>query len=83
VFFVPLWWKFETLPVKHTMADRFQLIARKNEVRQQLARLRLQLEREQAKLPPVPPRQLARLEQQLEQLMAEEYTLRVAIDQSK
>jgi hypothetical protein len=65
------------------MADRFQLIARKNEVRQLLERLRLQLERERAKMPPVQPRQLARLEQQLEQLMAEESTLRVAIDQSK
>ena len=65
------------------MANRFQLIARKNEVRQLIERLRLQLERQRAKQPPAHPRDLARLEQQLEQLMAEESTLRVAIDQSK
>ena len=65
------------------MAERFQLIARKNELCQSLERLQRQLERQRTKLPPAHPRDLARLEAQIEQLMAEEYQLRVAIDQSK
>jgi hypothetical protein len=62
------------------MADRFALIARKQEVRQQIERLRRQLE--QAELTPAHnQRQRDRLVARLDQLMAEEYTLRVSIDQ--
>lgn len=64
------------------MADRYALIARKEEVRRKLEQLRRTLERERAKVPP-PRRQIARLESHLEQLMAEEYNLRVAIDQAR
>lgn len=64
------------------MADRETLIARKQEVRRRIEQARRTLERERAK--PVPPkRQINRLERQLEGLMAEEYNLRVAIDQAR
>lgn len=64
------------------MADREALIARKNEVRRRIEQVRRTLERERAK-PAPPKRQVNRLETQLEQLMAEEYNLRVAIDQAR
>jgi hypothetical protein len=64
------------------MSDRFSLIARKNEVRRQIEQLRRELEREQAKTPPARKRKLDQLETKVEQLMAEEYNLRVTIDQS-
>jgi chromosome segregation ATPase len=63
------------------MADRFALIARKQEVRRRLETLQRQLEHERTKSPPA-PRRIQQLEQQVDQLMAEEYQLRVAIDQA-
>ncbi len=64
------------------MADRDALIARKQELRRRIEQLRRALEREMVKAP-LPRRQISRLETQLEQLMAEEYNLRVAIDQTR
>ncbi len=64
------------------MSDRFALIARKQEVRRQIEQVRRQLEREQAQASPK-QRRIGQLETQLEQLMAEEYNLRLQIDQSK
>lgn len=63
------------------MADRFTLIARKQEVRRRLETLHRQLEHERAQPQPA-PRRLAQLERQVEQLMAEEAHLRIAIDQA-
>lgn len=63
------------------MTDRFTLIARKQEVRQRLESCQRQLVQERAKAKPA-PRQIDQLERQVEQLMAEEYRLRVAIDQT-
>lgn len=63
------------------MADRFTLIARKEAVRQRIGQLQRELVQVQAKQPPA-PRQIDRIERQIEQLMAEEYNLRVAIDQA-
>jgi len=64
------------------MADRDALIARKQEVRRRIEQLRRTLELERVKAP-TGNRQISRLETQLEALMAEEYTLRVRIDQSR
>lgn len=64
------------------MSDRFALIARKQEVRRQIEQIRRHWEREQTQLP-VNARRLNQLATQLEQLMAEEYNLRIKIDQSK
>lgn len=64
------------------MADRFALIARKQEVRRRLETLQRQLTAERAKLQPN-QRHLNQLERQAEQLMAEEANLRVAIDQAR
>lgn len=63
------------------MADRFTLIARKELVRQRLGQLQRELVRVQAQQP-LALRQIERLQGKIEQLMAEEYTLRVAIDQA-
>ncbi len=63
------------------MADRFALIARKQEVRRQLEMRQRQLDHERAKAVPA-QRHIQQLERQMEQLMAEEYNLRVAIDQT-
>ncbi len=63
------------------MADRFTLIARKQEVRRQLETLQRQLDHERAK-PQPNRRRLNQLERQAEQLMAEESNLRIAIDQA-
>jgi hypothetical protein len=65
------------------MTDRFALITRKQEVRRQIEQIRRQLEREQAQSLPLNQRRLNQLATQLEQLMAEEYNLRIKIDQSK
>ena len=63
--------------------DRSNLIARKNEVRRQIEHLRRELEREQnAAGSKRNRRRIDQLEKQIEKLMAEEYNLRVAIDQS-
>jgi phage shock protein A len=64
------------------MPDRTELIARKNEVQGKIARLRRQLEQLRQQDSPRQRRQIERLETQLEQLMAEEYRLRLAIDRS-
>lgn len=64
------------------MADREMLIARKHEVRRRIEQLRRMLEREEAKNVPA-TRRINQLQTQLEQLMAEEYNLRVAIDQAR
>ncbi|MEZ4726535.1 MAG: hypothetical protein R3E79_05320 [Caldilineaceae bacterium] len=63
------------------MTDRFALIARKQEVRRRLEMLQRQLEHERAKAKPA-QRRIQQLAQQAEQLMAEEATLRIAIDQA-
>jgi hypothetical protein len=64
------------------MSDRFALIERKQAVQRQIEQARRRLERERL-LPRVNPRLIGQLETQLEQLMAEEYNLRLKIDQSK
>lgn len=63
------------------MADRFALIARKQEVRRCLETLHRQLDHERTKSPPA-PRRIHQLEHQVDQLMAEETQLRIAIDQA-
>ncbi len=68
--------------------DRFALIARKQEVRRQIERVNRQLEaaRSAAERNTADPKQdrrrIAKLEDQLQQLLAEEYSLRLAIDRS-
>jgi hypothetical protein len=63
--------------------DRSALIARKNEVRRQLERVRRELDAQQNAADPKRNRQrIAQLEQQCEQLMAEETNLRLAIDRT-
>lgn len=63
------------------MTDRFALIARKQEIRRRLETLQRQLDAERTKVAPA-QRYIQQLERQVEQLMAEEYNLRVAIDQT-
>lgn len=63
------------------MADRFALIARKQEVRRRLEVLQRQLAAERVK-PQPNQRRINQLERQAEQLMAEESNLRIAIDQA-
>ncbi|MCE7981093.1 MAG: hypothetical protein DYG89_07875 [Caldilinea sp. CFX5] len=63
------------------MADRFTLIAHKQEVRRRLEALQRQLDHERAK-PQPNQRRIHQLERQAEQLMAEESNLRIAIDQA-
>ncbi|HHB89733.1 MAG TPA: hypothetical protein ENK60_00335 [Anaerolineae bacterium] len=65
------------------MADKASLIARKHEVIAQIARVRRELERMRAHPTPKNKRKRERLERQLEQLMAEEYRLRLLIDRSR
>lgn len=63
--------------------DRAALIARKQEVRRQLQRAQAALlALENAAGPKRDRRRIAQLQQQIEQLMAEEYSLRLAIDRS-
>lgn len=63
--------------------DRIALIARKQEVRRQIERVNRQLEAARGVADPKQDRRrIARLEQQLQALMAEEYSLRLAIDRS-
>ena len=62
--------------------DRETLIARKQSVRQQIERCQRQLEQlRQAQSPNL--RRIRTLETSLEQLMNEEYTLRLAIDRQR
>ena len=63
--------------------DRAALIARKQEVRRQLQRAEGALAAiENAADPKRDRRRISQLQQQIEQLMAEEYNLRLAIDRS-
>ena len=63
--------------------DRESLIARKNEVLRELTRARRQLEAARSADSRSKRNQQAQLENEVEQLMAEEYRLRIAIDRSK
>ena len=65
------------------MTDRAALIARKNEVRRRIERVTSALEQE-GQLPAEKQdrRRRAGWERELEKLMAEEYSLRLAIDRS-
>ena len=65
------------------MSNRYELIARKNEVRGRIARLQRQLVQEQVKEENANTRRLRTLENELERLQAEEYRLRLAIDRSQ
>ena len=63
--------------------DRATLIARKHEVQRQLEQARRQLAAQQnAADPKRNRRRIATLEQQIEQLMAEQFNLRLAIDRT-
>jgi cell division protein FtsB len=64
------------------MSEREMLIARKQQVRRELERAQRELETLRER-PNPPDREIAQLENQVEQLMAEEFNLRVAIDQSR
>ena len=65
------------------MADRFELIARKQEVQRKISRARGELERERRPEIEKPDRKrIDKLETELERLMAQEYSLRLAIDRS-
>jgi phage FluMu protein gp41 len=64
------------------MSNREALITRKQTVRRQIERLVRQVEAAREAQPPTPPRRLQRLEQELARLMAEETSLRQAIDRS-
>lgn len=63
------------------MTDRDQLIARKNDARRQIERLRRQLSQEQVQ-PRPSARRIHQMQEQLDRLMAEEHELRLAIDSS-
>ncbi len=63
--------------------DKAALIARKHEVIAQIARVRRELVREQQHPTKKNRRRRAQLQRQLEQLMAEEYRLRLQIDRSR
>jgi prefoldin subunit 5 len=62
--------------------DRESLIARKQSVRQQIERCQRQLEQLRQAQPPN-TRRIRTLEADLERLMGEEYTLRLAIDRQR
>jgi hypothetical protein len=64
------------------MSNREALIAHKQAVRRQIERLVREIEIARVAQPPALPRRLRRMEQELERLMAEETTLRLAIDRS-
>ncbi len=63
--------------------DRESLIARKQEVLRELKRAQRQLEAIRSADSPHQRRQLQQLENEIEQLMAEEYRLRIAIDRAR
>ncbi len=70
--------------------DRFALIARKNEVRRKIEQTQQRLDAQRqldaqknAAGPKRDRRRIAQLEQQLADLMAEEYNLRLAIDRAQ
>lgn len=62
--------------------ERDSLIARKQNVRQQIERCQRQLEQLRQTQPPH-ARRIRTLEADLERLMGEEYTLRLAIDRQR
>jgi uncharacterized protein (DUF3084 family) len=64
------------------MADQATLIARKHEVRRELGRAQGELARLHAQ-PDPPVKRLRTLEEQIERLMAEESSLRQAIDRTR
>ena len=63
--------------------DRESLIARKQEVLRELKRAQRQLEAIRSADSQHQRRQLQQLENEIEQLMAEEYRLRIAIDRAR
>jgi hypothetical protein len=64
--------------------DRASLIARKHEVRRELQRaLSALAQLENAAGPKQDRRRIAQLQSQIDRLMAEEFNLRLAIDQAK
>lgn len=63
------------------MSDRERLIARKNTVRREIERIQRELAQAQV-TPRTEQRRIRRLQDQLERLMAEEYTLRQEIDRA-
>ena len=63
--------------------DRASLIARKQEVLRELTRAQRQLEAIRSAENRHQRRQQQQLENEVEQLMAEEYRLRIAIDRSR
>lgn len=66
------------------MSTRHELIARKHEVRRQLAQAHRALEHAQNPPQGKPDqRRIRKLQSQVDTLMAEEYRLRVAIDQAR
>ena len=65
------------------MANRYDLIARKHEVRGRIERTRREVAQEQAKGDGANRRRLRKLESELDRLMAEEYRLRLEIDRSR
>jgi len=66
------------------MADREALIARKQMVRRQIEETRRRLTQARQPADGKPnKRQIRQLEDKLDRLMAEEYTLRLAIDRSR
>lgn len=63
------------------MSDRATLIARKNTVRREIERVQRELAQAQV-MPRTEQRRIRKLQDQLERLMAEEYTLRQEIDRA-
>ena len=63
--------------------DKASLIARKHEVIARQARLRRELERENARASKKNKRRRQQLQRELDALMAEEYRLRLQIDRSR
>jgi hypothetical protein len=63
------------------MSDRETLIAQKQALRRQIERMQRDLEQARAAMPP-DRRRVRLLENRLDALMAEEYSLRLAIDRS-
>ena len=65
------------------MSDRYQLIARKEEIRRRIVQIRRRLESERTPSTGKPNRRrIEKLERELDALMAQEYSLRQAIDRS-
>jgi hypothetical protein len=65
------------------MTSQHDLIARKHEVRGRIERTRRALAQEQSRGEQASRRRVRKLEDELEKLMAEEYRLRLSIDQRR